>query len=932
MNFSNFNFLFSNNKYKFSRFFVFLLYSTIFFCQCEIFHFPQQYEAKPDNSKTKTFFVIYDTNGAGSGSAPADSVKYKTGQTVTVLGNPGSLIKPGYALSGWNTTEDGSGITYARGQSFSMGSGNVILYAIWTLNPTYTVTYDSNKADSGSFPIDPVKYVSGQIVTVLDNTGNLKKSDFLFSGWNTAADGSGITYSQGQIFNIGSEDVILYAVWTQNPTYFLIYDSNGADTGSVPVDFTNYVSGQSVTILGNIGYLNKSGYSFSGWNAAADGSGTTYTQGQTIRMESANKILYAEWTLIPTYTITYNGNYADGGSVPIDSVKYETDQIVTVLANSGNLTKSFYSFSGWNTAADGSGKIFVRGQTFSMGLANIVLYAVWVDNRTYKVTYDYNGAENGSVPVDPNKYKARETVTIFANTGNLTKSGHSFSGWSTAADTGGINYKQGQTFIMGSADVTLYTRWKNNTFISIWRTTNEGQSNDNQISLPLVDSGSYNFIVDWGDGNSNTITRWDDADKLHTYDTAGTYTININGIINGWSFNNTLNSSVTDAKKLIEISNWGSLVWGITRGQFYNCEYLVITASDTPDLSKTISLRCAFFSCYSLVTIPSINDWDTSAITDMGYLFYFARSFNQDLSSWDTSGVTDMCYMFGGAVDFNHNIGSWDTSRVTDMSNMFYNALDFNYDIGNWDTANVTTMYGMFSGAESFNQDISSWDTSRVTSMYGMFSNAKTFNQAIGSWDTSHVTNMRSMFRLTDVFNQDIRGWDTSRVANMSYMFGRAGAFNQPIGDWDTSHVTDMSGMFSYTRTFNQDISNWNTSLVTDMSFMFYFANVFNQDISGWKTSSVTNMRYMFNNAITFDRDIGTWDITNVTNMSYMFSNVTLSIDNYNAILTGWERQSVQYNIIFNGGNSRYSSAAAAARQNLINDHSWTITDGGPLE
>ena len=54
----------------------------------------------------------------------------------------------------------------------------------------------------------------------------------------------------------------------------------------------------------------------------------------------------------------------------------------------------------------------------------------------------------------------------------------------------------------------------------------------------------------------------------------------------------------------------------------------------------------------------------------------------------------------------------WDTSNVTDMSGMFYYAKKFNQDIGNWDTSNVTDMSYMFYYAEDFNQDISMWDTS----------------------------------------------------------------------------------------------------------------------------------------------------------------------------------------------------------------------------
>jgi hypothetical protein len=92
-------------------------------------------------------------------------------------------------------------------------------------------------------------------------------------------------------------DVNFTAYSSANSTYYTVtYYANGATGGSAPTDTTNYQQGQTVTVLGNTGNLVKTGSSFSGWNTAANGSGTTYTQGQTFAMGSANVTLYAMWT------------------------------------------------------------------------------------------------------------------------------------------------------------------------------------------------------------------------------------------------------------------------------------------------------------------------------------------------------------------------------------------------------------------------------------------------------------------------------------------------------------------------------------------------------------------------------------------------------------------------------------------------------------
>ena len=85
------------------------------------------------NTQTPAAYrVIYDGNGATGGAAPADSTSYKQGQTATVQGNAGKLVKDGgYSFAGWNTSADGNGTAYSPGGTFQIAS-NITLYAAWT--------------------------------------------------------------------------------------------------------------------------------------------------------------------------------------------------------------------------------------------------------------------------------------------------------------------------------------------------------------------------------------------------------------------------------------------------------------------------------------------------------------------------------------------------------------------------------------------------------------------------------------------------------------------------------------------------------------------------------------------------------------------------------------------------------------------------------
>jgi len=89
-------------------------------------------------------------------------------------------------------------------------------------------------------------------------------------------------------------------------------------------------------------------------------------------------------------------------------------------------------------------------------------------------------------------------------------------------------------------------------------------------------------------------------------------------------------------------------------------------------------------------------------------------------------------------------------------------------------------------------------------------------------------------------------------------------------------------------------------------------------------------MSSMFEGATSFDKDIGSWDVTALLDATNMFAFVSLSNTNYDSLLVGWNAQSLQPEVNFNGGNSKYCSAAAvAARANMIASDSWVITDGG---
>jgi uncharacterized repeat protein (TIGR02543 family) len=126
-------------------------------------------------------------------------------------------------------------------------------------------------------------------------------------------------------------------------TYTITYNGNTNTSGNVPIDGSSpYASNSIVTVLGNTGspVLAKSGFTFSGWNTEANGSGTSYSQGNTFTI-NANRTLYAQWTAIPgpsapTALSSVGGNteayilFTQSGTVT--NYEYSTDNGATFLA------------------------------------------------------------------------------------------------------------------------------------------------------------------------------------------------------------------------------------------------------------------------------------------------------------------------------------------------------------------------------------------------------------------------------------------------------------------------------------------------------------------------------------------------------------------------------------------------------------------------
>lgn len=179
-------------------------------------------------------------------------------------------------------------------------------------------------------------------------------------------------------------------------------------------------------------------------------------------------------------------------------------------------------------------------------------------------------------------------------------------------------------------------------FITVWKTDNEGITEENQIRLtPETYNYNYNYAVDWGDGTSDVNVT---EGIVHTYPSPGMYTVKINGYFPKFSvlsdnedFGDVFEYS--DRKKLIALTQWGSMPWRSMTYALYACINLDVNASDSPNLADVTDLRGMFAGVGFLPNLD-MSGWDVSNITNMEYMLddsnLSTQNYGKLLRGWGT--------------------------------------------------------------------------------------------------------------------------------------------------------------------------------------------------------------------------------------------------------------------------------------------------------
>lgn len=395
--------------------------------------------------------LTYDGNGATGGKTdPQNGV---TDQKVNVRQN--GFTRDGYTFVRWDTQADCRGKAVNPGDKWTL-QGSSTLYACWTGN-MQPLTYHGNGATGGNTAAQSGK--TGDELTT--NANGFTRDGYTFVEWNTKADGTGGHYGKGTngvakwtMLPAGND---LYAIWQANPANIRYRDDWGA-TGSTPD--TTGVTGQDVTIARN-GFT-RPGYTFTGW-ARDRRTNPSLQPGGRYTLTPGTTTLWAQWKADPAHLI-YNAN--TGSTSQTRRTDGVVDQTLTVIANP--FTRTGYTFTGWNTQADGRGKAYTAGNGFrlvadpkSNPVNTSVLYAQWRINRV-TLKFNPNGGTGGypDITVD-----AFTTVTIPADAKEpkVQRPGFRFTGWAMKPTPGAgdtiLSPGKGTVSMPDRGSITVYAQW-----------------------------------------------------------------------------------------------------------------------------------------------------------------------------------------------------------------------------------------------------------------------------------------------------------------------------------------------------------------------------------------------------------------------------------------------------------------------------------------
>lgn len=343
-----------------------------------------------------------------------------------------------------------------------------------------TLNYDGNGAGVTNVPPSESKDVEPNTFAEFTVSSTVpERAGYTFKGWNTKADGSGLSYSAGDTVKVfaGTSET-LYAQWDEDKQEAtLVFGPNaGTDTvDNMPSDMTDTPKAGETSVAFPIPTTipTREGYEFKHWNTKDDDSGDTYERGATINVPvGTTGTLYAIWgdknpdtDLLETKLI-YNANAADAVNVDpaVVTKNVARGEKAQFIVTSDKPTRPGYTFSGWSIIPDAEVAYNPDSVVEVEAGAEMILYAVWVKNVKLEIIYNGNAPDAANVPAADVEWVEPNGSFVFTIANGPTRPGYRFVEWNTADNGTGDSIKPGQTTLLHAGETgyskTYYAKWE----------------------------------------------------------------------------------------------------------------------------------------------------------------------------------------------------------------------------------------------------------------------------------------------------------------------------------------------------------------------------------------------------------------------------------------------------------------------------------------
>ena len=421
--------------------------------------------------------VRFNANN-GTGTMANQDFVYDTQQALT----ENAFTRTGYTFKQWTANADGTGASYADKASVknltAELNGVFDLYAQWQVI-IYDITYDLAGGEMPTGVTNPAQY---NIESANFTLTNPTRTGYIFAGWT----GTGLSAAtQTVTVATGSYGNRAYtATWT--PIHYTMKFDANEGTGSMTDQLYTY----DVEMALKANAFTRSGYNFKNWNTKADGSGTTYTNQQSLlnltATDGASFTLYAQWQIIP-YIIGYD--LAGGTVATANPTEYNVETATFTLTNP---TREGYEFTGWEgTGITGTSTTV----TIAKGSVGDRAYTATWTPIVYAISYDL--ADGTVATANPTSYTI-ETPTFTLT--NPTKAHWIFKGWT---GTGLSAAAQTVTITKGSIGVRSYTAtWERETYTvsvtsnlaNMVTASTTSPKYEDDVVLTIADNDDYDLV------------------------------------------------------------------------------------------------------------------------------------------------------------------------------------------------------------------------------------------------------------------------------------------------------------------------------------------------------------------------------------------------------------------------------------------------------